>query len=53
LFTDKNLVRPTKTGALIGDISKAKKHFGFDPKVNFKRLVRILVDANLKIKKDR
>jgi len=47
LSTDKNFIRPTKTSALIGDISKAKKRFGFDPKVKFKQLVKIMVEADL------
>lgn len=42
-------MRPTKTGRLVGDISKARKAFGFEPKVKFKDLVRIMVDADVKL----
>ena len=47
VVTDPKLLRPTKTSALIGDISKAKKAFGFDPKVKFKELVNLMVEADL------
>ncbi len=44
---DKRFVRPTETGPLVGDYSKAKKVLGWEPKVNFKELVKIMVDAHL------
>jgi len=44
---DKGLLRPAKTGLLIGDTSKAKKAFGFKPKVKFKDLVKIMVEADV------
>ena len=47
LVIDKNLLRPVKTGLLIGDTSKAKKAFGFEPKVKFKDLVKIMVEADV------
>jgi GDPmannose 4,6-dehydratase len=46
-FVDKRFVRPTETGPLVGDPSKAKKILGWKPKVNFKQLVAMIVDANL------
>lgn len=39
--------RPTETDVLIGDASKAKKILGWEPKIRFKELVRIMVDAEL------
>jgi len=48
LATDTNLIRPTKTSTLAGDITKAKKTFGFNPQVNFKKLVKLMVEADLK-----
>lgn len=39
--------RPTKTSVLIGDYTKAKNSFGFEPKVKFAELVRLMVDADL------
>lgn len=47
VVTDSQLFRPTKTGVLIGDASKAAEKFGFRPKVKFKDLVRIMVEADL------
>ena len=45
---DKALLRPTSTGVLVGDISKAQKAFGFNPKVKIKELARIMVEADLR-----
>ncbi|OFV91977.1 MAG: GDP-mannose 4,6-dehydratase [Acidobacteria bacterium RIFCSPLOWO2_02_FULL_64_15] len=47
VVTDKQLLRPTKTSTLVGDISKAKAAFGFDPQVRFKQLVKLMVEADL------
>ncbi|MCX6056536.1 MAG: GDP-mannose 4,6-dehydratase [Chloroflexi bacterium] len=47
--TDPSLLRPTKTSTLIGDITKAREKFGFEPKVRFKELVKLMVEADLKI----
>ena len=50
---DERFLRPANTSVLIGDITKAKKIFGFDPKVKFKDLVKIMVEADLEdIKKN-
>jgi GDPmannose 4,6-dehydratase len=46
--TSAEFIRPTKTSALIGDSSKAKSSFGFNPAVRFPDLVRIMVNADLK-----
>lgn len=40
-------LRPAANTTLIGDISKAKNAFGFDPKVKFKELVKLMVEADL------
>ena len=45
---DKALLRPTKTGLLVGDTQKAKKAFGFEPRVKFKDLVKMMVEADMK-----
>jgi GDPmannose 4,6-dehydratase len=47
VFTDQSLFRPTKTSVLIGDIAKARETFGFEPKVKFKELVRLMVETDL------
>jgi GDPmannose 4,6-dehydratase len=44
---DKRFIRPTETGPLVADYSKAKKKLHWKPKTNFKELVAMLVDANL------
>jgi GDPmannose 4,6-dehydratase len=44
---DKRFVRPTETGPLVGDASKAKKVLGWTPKTKFKDLVHLMVEAHL------
>jgi GDPmannose 4,6-dehydratase len=44
---DPKYFRPTEVENLIADASKAKKLLGWEPKVTFKELVRIMVDADL------
>ncbi len=48
---DQKYFRPTEVEVLIGDASKAEKELGWKPKVKFKRLVRIMVDADLEKEK--
>lgn len=47
VVTDPALLRPTKTSALRGDITKARNTFGFEPAVKFKELVRLMVEADM------
>ena len=49
VVTDPGLLRPTKTSTLVGDITKARAGFGFDPKVKFKELVHLMVEADLRL----
>ncbi|MGA9351779.1 MAG: GDP-mannose 4,6-dehydratase [Anaerolineae bacterium] len=51
VVTDPGLLRPTKTSTLIGDASKARERFGFNPKVKFKELVKLMVEADLQLEK--
>jgi len=44
---DKRFIRPAEVDLLIGDSSKAKKKLGWEPNVNFKNLVKMMVDADL------
>lgn len=44
---DPKYFRPAEVDLLIGDYSKAKKKLGWEPKVKFKELVKIMVDADL------
>jgi GDPmannose 4,6-dehydratase len=39
--------RPAEVDVLLGDASKAKKIIGWEPKVRFHELVRIMVDADM------
>lgn len=41
--------RPAEVDLLIGDASKAKEKLGWKPKVNFKELVKMMVDADLEL----
>jgi len=44
---DPNYFRPTEVKFLVGDASKAKKKLGWQPKVKFKELVKIMMEADL------
>lgn len=45
--------RPAEVDYLIGDYSKAKKVLGWEPKTSFKKLVRMMVNADLEREKAR
>jgi len=47
IYVDPRFVRPTETGPLIADSSKAKRVLGWRPRVTFKGLVAMMVDAHL------
>jgi GDPmannose 4,6-dehydratase len=44
---DARYERPAEVELLIGDPAKAKRQLGWEPKVRFKELVQIMVDADL------
>jgi len=44
---DARYERPAEVDLLVGDASKAKKTLDWEPKVRFKELVRIMVDADI------
>ncbi|HEX72734.1 MAG TPA: GDP-mannose 4,6-dehydratase [Candidatus Hydrogenedentes bacterium] len=46
---DPRYYRPAEVDLLIGDASKAKKQLGWTPKTSFRELVRIMIDADLKL----
>jgi len=48
---DKRYERPTEVDLLIGDPAKAKRQLDWEPKVLFKDLVKIMVDADLVLAK--
>jgi GDPmannose 4,6-dehydratase len=43
---DPRYVRPAEVDLLIGDYSKAKRELGWEPKVRFRELIRMMVDAD-------
>jgi len=45
---DSSLVRPAEVELLIGDATKAKQKLGWEPKVRFKELIEMMVDADLR-----
>ena len=44
---DPRFIRPAEVDLLIGDPAKAKKQLGWEPVVDFKQLVAMMVDADL------
>ncbi|MDQ1639517.1 MAG: GDPmannose 4,6-dehydratase [Pyrinomonadaceae bacterium] len=44
---DPKYLRPTEVDLLIGDATKAKRALNWEPKVTFKELVQIMVDADM------
>lgn len=45
---DPRYFRPTEVEYLLGDASKARKQLGWEPKVKFKELVKIIVDSDIR-----
>jgi GDPmannose 4,6-dehydratase len=46
---DQQFVRPAEVDQLIGDYSKAERELGWAPKTSFEELIRLMVDADLKL----
>jgi GDPmannose 4,6-dehydratase len=46
---DQRYERPAEVELLIGDPSKAKREFGWEPKITFHGLVQLMVDADLRM----
>jgi GDPmannose 4,6-dehydratase len=49
---DARYYRPTEVDLLIGDSSKAKQKLGWEPKTKFVDLVKLMVDADIRLLKD-
>ena len=47
----KELFRPAEVDFLIGDLSKARKVLGWYPKVTFKKLVKMMIEADIELLK--
>lgn len=48
---DKRYERPAEVDLLVGDPGKLKKQIGWEPKVKFKELVKIMIEADLNLAK--
>ncbi len=48
VITDPRFVRPAEVDILLGDATLAKKELGWEPKVSFKELVSMMIDADMK-----
>jgi GDPmannose 4,6-dehydratase len=46
---DPRYFRPAEVDLLLGDATKAKQQLGWSPKVGFKELVRMMVDADMEL----
>ena len=49
IIIDPRYFRPTEVNFLLADISKAKRELGWKPKITFKELVKIMVDADMEL----
>jgi GDPmannose 4,6-dehydratase len=45
---DERYYRPAEVDVLLGDYSKAKEKLGWEPKVNFESLVKIMMKHDIK-----
>jgi GDPmannose 4,6-dehydratase len=46
---DPKYYRPTEVDLLLGDASKARQRLGWEPRVGFEELVRMMVDADMQL----
>ena len=46
---DSRYERPSEVDQLLGDPTKARTVLGWEPKVTFKELVKMMMDADLKL----
>jgi len=46
---DPKYFRPAEVEVLVGDITKARNNLGWQPKIKFKDLVKIMVDADFRL----
>jgi GDPmannose 4,6-dehydratase len=49
---DDSLKRPAEVDHLIGDPGKARRDLGWEPQTSFEQLIRLMVDADLRLLKD-
>jgi GDPmannose 4,6-dehydratase len=53
VVVDKTHVRPAEVDYLLGDAGKARRVLGWSPKVSFRNLVEMMVDADVKLTRER
>lgn len=53
VISDPRFHRPTEIAASRGDFGKAKAELGWQPRTSFEQLIRLMVDADLKLLKER
>src|SRR5215218_6261978 len=46
---DPRYYRPSEVDILLGDASKARRILGWEPKISFKQLVRLMVDHDINL----
>jgi GDPmannose 4,6-dehydratase len=46
---DDSLKRPAEVDHLIGDLAKARRDLGWEPRTSFEQLIRLMVDADLEL----
>ncbi len=47
VVTDPKLVRPAEVDLLIADPRRARQELGWEPRVSFRKLVKMMVDADV------
>ncbi len=47
--TDETMLRPAEVDHLVGDPSKAREAFGWEPQVGFRELIEMMVDADMEL----
>ena len=45
--TDPEFLRPAEVDHLVGDASKARANLGWEPRVGFRELIELMVDADI------
>ena len=50
---DPKFFRPAEVDLLVGDATKAKTQLGWEPKVSFPDLVRIMVEHDLRVEREK
>jgi GDPmannose 4,6-dehydratase len=50
---DPRFYRPAEVDLLIGDAAKAREQLGWEPKVSFRELVEMMVDADIVVEQDK